>query len=350
MTYKKQQGLSLIELLIAITIGLLLLVGTASMMISNKRIYKEQNEMGRLQENARFAMELIMRDIRRAAYIGCMDRLTGINSLLNGGTTAINLFSMNDLIEGSESGGNWLPSGSTDAAADMTAGSDGFTVKFLEPMDILLGTPMPTPAAALNVTNLSDLVVGDIIAISDCDSADIMQITGINVASSSIVHNTGGAVTPGNNTQNLSKTYNADAQITRSVARRYFIGTDATTGEPGLFMYGRDVMDLDNDGDRAEIINQQFIEGIENMQILYGEDTSGDSIADTYVAANAVTTWNNVVSMRIAMLVRTIQEDFTAPLDTGSYNLLGTVINPTPDDHHSRRVFETTIEIRNRRS
>jgi type IV pilus assembly protein PilW len=148
----------------------------------------------------------------------------------------------------------------------------------------------------------------------------------------------------------LSKSYASNSQVTRSINRRYFIGTDAATGEPGLFIYGRDTMDLDNDGNRAEIINQQFIEGVENMQILYGEDTNTDGVADTYVAANAVTVWDNVVSMRIALLMRTLQQDFTAPLDTATYNLLGTVVNPTPDDRHRRRVFETTIEIRNRRT
>ncbi|HSG62513.1 MAG TPA: prepilin-type N-terminal cleavage/methylation domain-containing protein, partial [Pseudomonadales bacterium] len=235
MTYKKQQGLSLIELMIAVTIGLLLLMGTASMMISNKRIYKEQNEMGRLQENARFAMELIMKDVRRSAFIGCMDRQNGIRNHLNGSGTSTNLFSLNNLIEGSESGGNWLPSNSTDATTDMTAGSDGFTVRFLEPINVTVSASMPNKSANLQVTSVTDVVEGDILAVSDCDSTDIFQVTGIG--SNTVNHNTGGSATPGNSTKDFSKSYPADAMVARAISRRYFIANDAATGESGLFMY-----------------------------------------------------------------------------------------------------------------
>ena len=57
MTNQRQQGFTIVELMVAATLGLLILAGAISMFISNKRIYTEQDEMGRLQENARFAMK-----------------------------------------------------------------------------------------------------------------------------------------------------------------------------------------------------------------------------------------------------------------------------------------------------
>ena len=66
----KQRGLTLIELLIAMLIGTLLILGATSMFIANKRVYKEVDYQGRLAENARFAMEMMTRDLRMAGFVG----------------------------------------------------------------------------------------------------------------------------------------------------------------------------------------------------------------------------------------------------------------------------------------
>jgi type IV pilus assembly protein PilW len=348
--HKHQLGLSLIELMIAIVIGVLLMAGTAGLLISNKRIYKEQNEMGRLQENARFAMEILIRDIRRAGYAGCVDRVNAVTNHLNNAGADTYMGSFNVLVEGSEAASNWYPSNSNEAVADMVAGSDAITIKFFQPTGIATDTTMNNASAEIDVDTPGVIQPGDIIALTDCDSADIMQITGIT-GTQALQHQTG-TMTPGNATQALSKQYQDDSSVERLVVRRYFVGTNPNTGETALFRLGpdtRDVDDIDGDGDTTEILPQEVIEGVENMQVLYGEDTAGnDLIADTYVTADAVTNWNNVVSARISLLMRTIKEDFTAPLNTNVYNLLGTAVDPNPDDHRRRRVFTSTIDIRNR--
>ena len=68
---EKQYGLTLIELLIAMMIGTLLILGATSMFIANKRVYKEVDFQGRLAENARFGMEIMIRDLRMAGFVGC---------------------------------------------------------------------------------------------------------------------------------------------------------------------------------------------------------------------------------------------------------------------------------------
>ncbi|NIN34728.1 MAG: hypothetical protein GWO08_03725 [Gammaproteobacteria bacterium] len=349
--HKQQLGLSLIELMIAIVIGVLLMAGTAGLLISNKRIYKEQNEMGRLQENARFAMEILIKDIRRAGYSGCVDRTNAVTNHLNNAGIDTYMGNFNILVEGSEAASNWYPSNSNEGVADMVAGSDGITIKFFEPLSIELDFTMPSTSAVVSVDTTGDIAVGDILAVTDCDSADIFQVTGVTGTNGDLAHQTG-SQTPGNASQALSKAYADGASVESLVARRYFVGTNPNTGETALFRLGpdtRDVDDIDGDGDTTEILPQEVIEGVENMQVLYGEDTAGnDLIADTYVSADAVTNWNNVVSARISLLMRTIQEDFTAPLNTTVYNLLGTAVDPNPDDHRRRRVFTSTINIRNR--
>ena len=82
------------------------------------------------------------------------------------------------------------------------------------------------------------------------------------------------------------------------------------------------------------------------MRILYGEDTSGDGIANTYVDRTAVTNWSDIVSVRIAVLAAG-QPNTLDVAQTITYNLLGQAITPAAD-RTPRRVFTTTIPLRNR--
>jgi type IV pilus assembly protein PilW len=361
----KYKGLTLIEIMIALVIGSLLMVGAMGLFVSNKRIYKEQDSMGRLQENARFALDLMIGDIRRAGYIGCSDAVASVSNTLAGAGTATNLINFTNIIEGSENGGNWLPSASTEAIASvlplgaMQTRPDAITVRYLSPLDneISLSANMANGSAATVVPVAcnpnADCTVDDPIAqfeniaLSDCASTDIFSVSA--VAASSLAH--AGVA--------LSKGYDTTSQLSRYVANRYFIGNgmndNTGTPIPTLFRYtfAQDKDDSDGDGNTTEFVayNQPLIEGIENMQILYGEDTAGaDSIADTYVDAANVTNGANVVSVRLAILVRTTEQDFNGSINNNAYTLLGSNIYTTANpagDFHRRRVFSATIQIRN---
>ena len=78
---QKQRGLTLIELLIAMFLGTLLILGATSMFIANKRVYKEVDFQGRLAENARFGMEMMIRDLRMAGFRGCAVNQDIVNNL-----------------------------------------------------------------------------------------------------------------------------------------------------------------------------------------------------------------------------------------------------------------------------
>jgi type IV pilus assembly protein PilW len=353
---KCNQGLTLIELMIAMLIGTMLLSGTLAMFISNKRIYKEQESMGRLQENARFGLGILMYDIRMAGYTGCSNSISNVENHV-AGASGTNILDFSNAVEGSESKANWLPTNSTDGVASMLAGTDGISVRYLDDTGLQIQPPyMPTASAALQVTANNGLIVGEIVGVADCDSADIFQISNANPdTSGTIAHNTGTG-TPGNATKDLQKKYLGDASIVKFISRRYFIATGAYGG-PSLFRnhFAMDKDDADGDNNRTEMIqhSQELIEGVENMQILYGEDTSSDKIANTYLTAANVTNWDNVVSVRLSLLFRTVEVNRQIDPDSSTYTLLGgagaggaTLTNP--GDQHRRRIFTSTIQIRNR--
>ena len=67
---RRQLGVSLIELLVALVVGLLLLGGLIQVYLSNKQSYNAQEQLARMQEGGRFAMDLITSDLRRSGYWG----------------------------------------------------------------------------------------------------------------------------------------------------------------------------------------------------------------------------------------------------------------------------------------
>ena len=251
---RQQKGLTLIELMIAMVIGLLLLGGTISMFISNKRVYREQESMSRLQENARFAMTMLLHDIRMAGYTGCNDDSTKVNNHVSG-ASGTNLLDFSNAIEGSENAGNWKPSNSTEVVGSMVAGTDGISVRFLEDTGLSIETPyMTNSSSALHVNVNNGLMPGEIVGVADCDSSDVFQISNANPDGTGTVDHNTGTGTPGNASKPFQKVYLGDASIVRFVARRYYIGTGAYGG-PSLFrnLFSQDKDDSNGNGDTTEI-------------------------------------------------------------------------------------------------
>lgn len=68
-----ERGFSLIELMVAMTLGLMLVMGVAQLFLSSKRSFVLQQHMAVVQENARFVLTRVSRDLRQAGMFGCLD-------------------------------------------------------------------------------------------------------------------------------------------------------------------------------------------------------------------------------------------------------------------------------------
>lgn len=68
-----QRGFSLIELMVAMTLGLILVMGVAQLFLGSKRSFVLQQHMAVVQENARFVLTRVSRDLRQAGMFGCLD-------------------------------------------------------------------------------------------------------------------------------------------------------------------------------------------------------------------------------------------------------------------------------------
>jgi len=119
---------------------------------------------------------------------------------------------------------------------------------------------------------------------------------------------------------------------------------DGAGGEPALFR-----QEYDADGTTDD--RQELIEGIEEMQILYGVDTTGDDHPNQYMTADLISTdfsvpinWDEVMSVRLMLLVRSLSAFVVEAPQFITYN--GATY--TAPDRRLYQVFTTTIALRNR--
>jgi type IV pilus assembly protein PilW len=335
---KRQLGISLVEILVSLVISLFLLGGIVQVYVANKATYKFTDAISRIQENGRFSMEIMAQDLRMAGFWGCAifdpDDTDNIVNNLNVGSPgydpALHDFVGQGAIQGTENDG--------------LNGSDSVTLRGSKPNQVNVHPPYNVAtSASIHVTATDSVVPGDIVMVSNCRGADIFQVTNKTTSTSAsqnaLVHNTGSG-SPGNynpdsckgggNAHCLSQTYGSDAALFKLQTVTYTIAAGAS-GEPALW--------------RSENgTNVELIEGVEEMQLLYGIDDDGDHFANQYVASDAVADMNNVIAVRLMLLVRS--EDAFVAEAPQTYTFNGNTV--TPADRRLRQVFSTTIGLRNR--
>ncbi|MEO5326987.1 MAG: PilW family protein [Magnetococcus sp. THC-1_WYH] len=343
-------GFSLIELMIALTIGLILLTGLLKIFSSTRQTYQLNSNLARLQENARFALEIMSREIAMAGYWGCTSDVSPINVLVTPNNYE---WAFNDRIRGYDNSD--LASFPTAFQAEAWTGTDALVVSGLDPDPFTIESHNAC-SAQFKIAQSHDLLDDEIVFVTDCTQGAIFQITNANQANKTIVHNTGtGSI--GNSTKCLGGDcggscstswyeYGPDAFLARFRAVAFYIGTGAS-GEPALFW---EVLNGASSSSAAELVD-----GVENLQVLYGRDTDADGIANQYVTAavvEAAADWSNVVTVRLGLLFRT-NDPVRSGLDTTTYTIAGTDIGVSgtvvthPSDFKVRKVAGTTIQLRN---
>ncbi len=351
------RGLTLVEIMIALVLSLLLSAGAIQVYLSNKISYQTAEALSRIQENGRFAIQFLTKEIRMAGFIGCAVASTG-NSVNS--TPDSWVYNFNDSVIGFElKKGSTLPSKisssaitGTDAIAISRGGDD--TYFYVKSHDANNATIHLT--ANYNIKKGShNIKKGEILMIVDCQGkqAGIFQVTGDKT--NPINHATGTA-TPGNCTSNLygnfdcsdhrtkatKGDYNDKSKLLRMKNSIFYLADGRKNSQkeaiPALY---RSVMNAS--GGNIKVVEEELIEGVENLQILYGIDTDGtaDGIANLYVTAGSVGDWSKVASVRLFLLVRSIE-----PTSGGvkPYTFMGTSYS----DNYIRRQFTATVQIRNR--
>ncbi len=159
----------------------------------------------------------------------------------------------------------------------------------------------PTVAANSPVNTLSS---GDIVLVASCKASSMFQVTEANPAATGVLnHAIGGSFTPGNATDDLQQRFRTDATVYKMETRHYYVAPSAL--RPGTNSLWRLV--VPGTGAAEEVAS-----GVERLVITYGVDggaAAGEQNVDRYVAADAVTAWDKVISVRLQMLVATARDN-----------------------------------------
>ena len=330
---RQQAGLSLIELMVAIVIGSLLLLGATSLLINNKRIYQTQDQLGRMQENARFAVQRMFHDISMAGYFGCTGAAGAIENhlgaaLATGGAD----YDISRPVEGFENAtGNWQPSGKSfsqkNASGNLlvrTAGTDGITVRGMSGASHPLKSPVATVTDDIELEILDGMepdktiVANDYVMIADCKGADIFQATKATTAAGNRTLTLEHAANLRDLYQDYENRAPATATNRRLVAKvaklnvsRYYIAT-GSKGGTSTSLYRN---------------NEELVEGVKDMQLLYGIDSASDANAtpDQYDTAAAVTDWSKVVSVKITLTFEPADKNYADTADDPEWKYTTTI-------------------------
>ena len=334
-----QRGLSLVELVIGIFIGLMVVVALGYVYVGARQSYIMQDNMARVQESGRYALELMSREIRMAGYMGCPS-LSYLTPSVIANSPPSASFTLSNTLLGYEAGAGWTNSTTITRVGD----SDVIQINRAATQGVYLTGNMAAVNANIQIgSNPYGYAANDVLFITDCAHADIFRATTVSSGSGGII--TAAHSNSHNTSNNLSYTYGTDAMVMGYESSLFFIGTNPA-GNPALYRVPW--------SGGALGAAQELVENVEDMQITYGVDTTpspdGDGQIDAYVAADAVASWNQVRSVRIRLLLRSSENGVTNQPQTYLWDTDndGTLDTVTAGDRRLRYVFSTTVGIRNR--
>ncbi len=329
----KQMGISLVEILVALVISLFLLGGIVQVYVGNKVTFKFTSALAEVQENGRFALDSMSQDLRLANQWGCVafdpTDTTNINDTLNAGNFAGHDPNFHDsLTQGLNLG---AIAGTNNTGLN---GSDTVIVRGGKPGSTNVEGPFTAATTqSLNVNPIGSISGGDIILVARCGENDLLNAPDADILPVSNVNTTNPVQTVITVNANKSQQFENDAMVIELQTVTYTIGLAASgNGELALFRQ------------EFNAPTQELVEGVQDMQVLYGIDSDNDQFPNQYVTADNVPNFNAVVSLRVMLLIHSIDDFVTEAPQTYTFNGVPT----TPVDRLLRQVFTTTIALRNR--
>ena len=353
--YGNQRGLSVVELMVALLLASFLTMGMVYIFTSNSDTFRLNEASARVQESGRMAMDILGRAIRNAGYWGCMDPPENLTCPDGGDGDQPFSCMLNNNVEDIDSmfttlGGDDNVGGSNGFGA--VAGSDVIRFGGVQGNALLTATTQ-TPVNSATIfsgQNPQALVNdGDILIISNCQAADVFQVS--NTRNNGFTVNTGTG-SPGNDRQNQSA-YSQGAKFFRPSRVAYYILDD--DGRRSLAFNTLD-MQADGNGTVGQYSTsreEELVSNIWGMQIQYGRDTSGDGSVDQWSDPGSASDAQQALAVRYSFLVRSRNEDVVEEPQTYCYpGWLDCESNPglrtTAGDRHLYRVYTSVSTLRNR--
>lgn len=273
LSRRSHSGVTLIELMVSMTIGMFLIGGAVTVYMQSKTSYRTTDNVSRIQENIRFVMNTIEPDLRLVGFWG-----RNRNGLLVGNAAGVQVFcggadisvwAIGNLGQGIQVVDNDFNLGVVPCGPNTVArpNSDVLAIRH--------ASSSVMPANANQIQLLSDLFHGELF------SNGVAPVLG----------------------------FDAGAQIHDLVVNVYYVDNDSNNPMPGARFVTPSLR-------RKTLVNgvltdQELMPGVENLQIQLGLDTNGSGTVDSYVdPSNPIVVASTVMAVRLWMLVRAEIEEF----------------------------------------
>lgn len=384
---RRQGGLTLIELMISLVIGLLVLGALLVVYLGSRAAYRTSDSLARVQESGRFAIEFIAQDGRMSGFMGCLSRNLTTDSVINlTANPSVPFSNSADGIRGFDGSDAtnialWSnPTAGSPTEIERVGNSDVLTIRRAGGVSIGLradpaSTTTWTEGVGGTVTlqhNAIGLRNSDTVALGSCVKGLLIfrvtnnpMQTGIGDFPTVLEYKGAGAggdgsagnVTTVPDPSRVLFGSDARAEVIRFADVSYFIGQSAAEQRPSLYRAS---------GNNVE----ELVDNVEDMDIVYGvADSPLDqpAVIDVYRRAHEISTdcsqpisWCRVVSARISLLVASpVDPESNDPARTSVTSNLQTYVfreatgdgvadTQTAPDRRLRHVFTSTISLRNR--
>ena len=323
------RGFTLVELMIAMLLGLVIIGGVISVFLANKQTYRTNEAMSEVQDHARTAFEFLSRDIRMAGLTGCgnLDKVANVLNNKDSDWYA----NFDNAVKGYDDNEPDPAAAFGTAEAERVSGTDSFQTLGAAGSGFSVEKHQTTSAQFKINESTTDFYDGALVIVCDPVQASIMQITNYNSSNVTVVHNTGTG-TPGNCSKGLGfptecttngneYEYGPNSQMALLKAAGWYIGNNP---EGGRSLYR---VQLDDQSGVPVAEPVEMVRNVTDMQLKYHVPEES-----TFKAASSVDDddWSEVDSVRVSLIMQSDDER------------AGTDANPL------RRSLSTTVTIRNR--
>lgn len=399
-----QRGLTLVELLVSVALGILVIGVVLYSYVGSKGTYRSTKSSSRVQEAGHFGLDAIVRDVRSAGFVGCGSRTAVTYSTSGTGTAAMSVYQIaNPNLPIASTGDamiGYMPTtyqaqgaGSGWALAQQAAPAPWIAGDVLT-LRIATGAPVgmpqdPDPTKIYLNNNCSNVGVGTYLMVSNCSYATILRASEIQPLPAAQACPASGLVKGGYWIQHTSaqscngKACNLDPAnsgnpnpglapgngnrfpaATMSMVQQfdevtYYVGQVPPVGgiavrPPALYRYSAAAASLD-----AQHASEEIIDHVENMVITYGVLVNNAIVCEDAGLVQATNAWANVRSVRISLLATGDEagavdnpQSFTlgeCQTGTGTTQSAKTIQIPaTAGDTRMHQIFTATASLGNK--
>jgi type IV pilus assembly protein PilW len=350
--------LTLIELLVALALSLVVLTGALGVVQDASGNFAVARELAALQENASTALRLLTADLRLAGHTGCGLRPPRLANAIR--STFQHWYLQPPGLQGFDSteGRGALPA---EFRAAARAATDALIVRRGESSRLQLQSPFAhdTTSARLFLNGNHDWRAGQplLLAATDCSQIALFQHSSSHGAVNTLSHDVDSTVQPGNCSPRLGGNFNcasltgaetlafpAGSRLLSLQSAAYYVGHSPS--EPTLPSLFRERLLLNATQRRPYTAAEELVQGVENLQLLYGVDLQGqDGSVDRYLrAGDPALDWQRVLSVRVTLRVRSLRPVLPT---AAAFERIEDVPGTDGSDRYLRYTLGTTVRVRN---